>query len=80
MSRSANCAGCGCTEDRACEGGCAWELEDVCSACVSKIIYADAEKVAIVDGRWDKATRTMLVYSVLCSLYKRPLEYRQHGI
>ncbi len=28
------CRICGCTDARACPGGCAWALEDVCTACV----------------------------------------------
>lgn len=27
------CRVCGCTDDRACAGGCAWIAEDLCSAC-----------------------------------------------
>ena len=29
------CRVCGCTEDRACEGGCSWAEPDLCSACWS---------------------------------------------
>lgn len=28
-----HCRVCGCTDDRACEGGCAWVADDLCSAC-----------------------------------------------
>lgn len=33
-----SCRACGCTEDRACEGGCAWVIEDgaeddICTKC-----------------------------------------------
>lgn len=27
------CRVCGCTDDDACEGGCSWVAEDLCSAC-----------------------------------------------
>lgn len=30
------CRVCGCTDDRACPGGCYWVEEDLCSACVGK--------------------------------------------
>lgn len=30
------CRVCGCTDDWACEGGCSWVEEDLCSACVNK--------------------------------------------
>lgn len=30
------CIGCGCTDDRACRGGCSWVKKDppICSACI----------------------------------------------
>jgi hypothetical protein len=28
------CAGCGCSETRACEGGCVWATETLCSRCI----------------------------------------------
>lgn len=31
-----HCRVCGCTDDHACEGGCSWVEEDLCSACVGK--------------------------------------------
>lgn len=31
------CRLCGCTEDHACEGGCSWVAEDLCSACLEKV-------------------------------------------
>lgn len=33
------CAVCGCTDDRACEGGCSWihENHTLCSACYEKL-------------------------------------------
>jgi hypothetical protein len=30
------CRVCGCTEEEACEGGCAWAEPDLCTACVEK--------------------------------------------
>jgi len=27
------CRACGCTQDRACEGGCGWAKADLCTAC-----------------------------------------------
>ncbi len=27
------CRACGCTDDRACEGGCSWIAQDLCSRC-----------------------------------------------
>lgn len=35
MKRDAKeCIGCGCTEKRACEGGCSWAREGLCTRCV----------------------------------------------
>ncbi len=31
-----HCRVCGCTDDHACEGGCSWVEEDLCSACVGQ--------------------------------------------
>jgi hypothetical protein len=31
-----HCRVCGCTEDNACEGGCSWVEDDLCSACAEK--------------------------------------------
>jgi hypothetical protein len=28
------CRECGCTDERACPGGCSWVEPDLCSACV----------------------------------------------
>ena len=39
---SLSCRECGCTDDRACEGGCFWALEDVCSRCVLNGLAASA--------------------------------------
>lgn len=42
------CIGCGCTEERACEGGCAWMDPDrrICSSCTSKIGSEDLHAAA----------------------------------
>lgn len=38
MTSDRACRYCGCTDDRACPGGCAWVAPDVCSAkaCVER--------------------------------------------
>jgi hypothetical protein len=36
-----SCRICGCTDDRACPGGCAWVAEDLCSACVEHALLED---------------------------------------
>jgi hypothetical protein len=35
LSRS-KCKYCGCTDDRACPGGCRWVKPNVCSSCFKK--------------------------------------------
>lgn len=30
------CIGCGCTDDRACPGGCSWAQPGICSQCVER--------------------------------------------
>lgn len=39
------CRSCGCTDDRACPGGCFWVEADLCSACaeLTEADIADAE-------------------------------------
>lgn len=32
------CRQCGCTDDHACEGGCSWVEDDLCSACVLEAV------------------------------------------
>ncbi len=34
VPREGRCRGCGCTDDRACFGGCSWVEPDLCSQCV----------------------------------------------
>ena len=31
------CAGCGCTNQRACPGGCSWVLPGLCSQCALRV-------------------------------------------
>jgi hypothetical protein len=35
QAEEASCRECGCTEDEACDGGCSWVEDDLCSACLS---------------------------------------------
>ena len=35
------CRVCGCTDDRACEGGCYWVEEDLCSQCAADVDEVD---------------------------------------
>lgn len=37
------CRVCGCNEDNACEGGCSWVEEDLCSSCAEKEKSEDSE-------------------------------------
>jgi hypothetical protein len=51
MARPLRCIGCGCTNERACPGGCSWHTVNppVCSACIfSGKLCADTE-----DGQHD---------------------------
>jgi ParB family chromosome partitioning protein len=43
------CRVCGCTDDRACEGGCSWVEADLCSACV--VTKPDGTKVVDKKGQ-----------------------------
>lgn len=50
----ASCVRCGCTEDAACEGGCAWvpneQMTDLCSACATPAELAAAGWKTTADG------------------------------
>jgi hypothetical protein len=48
MSRLKTCRGCGCTDLRACPGGCYWFTEDCCSNCVEKVFGWEG----LVDLAW----------------------------
>ena len=37
MAENGVCRVCGCTEYNACEGGCWWVEEDLCSACADEL-------------------------------------------
>lgn len=45
---SGSCVACGCTEEHACEGGCAWVDEGrlLCSSCLSRAAEARAFRTA----------------------------------
>ena len=40
------CRGCGCTQERACEGGCIWVGEELCSTCLAGARMLEPEGVA----------------------------------
>lgn len=44
------CRQCGCTDDRACEGGCTWVEADLCSACAGTGEDADATETQQQEG------------------------------
>lgn len=37
MRKNRKCKSCGCTNSRACMGGCWWAMPHLCSACVSDV-------------------------------------------
>lgn len=51
------CTSCGCTEDRACPGGCVWVKQGLCSACLQQQV----EDLADLALRWaDRAPEAIL--------------------
>jgi len=36
LKQERTCRVCGCTDDQACEGGCHWVEDDLCSSCAPK--------------------------------------------
>lgn len=58
MSRRLECLGCGCTEERACEGGCAWHQPGICTTCAR---FADV--ILLGNARADRIVKsTMRLY------------------
>lgn len=57
MSGDARCIGRGCTDSRACAGGCSWLKVDrdlrfgVCSACPGKVATFDRQRALAKGGR-----------------------------
>lgn len=41
------CRICGCTENNACDGGCSWAEDNLCSACVGAAGYDGDRKVML---------------------------------
>lgn len=54
MSRVRSCRVCGCTDDRACDGGCSWVDLDLCSACIE---HAGEMTAGVVFRTWPLGTR-----------------------
>jgi hypothetical protein len=57
------CIGCGCTDEKACDGGCFWvaispsELAGACSSCCQSGLIAErgtelAQEIAEIEGEW----------------------------
>jgi hypothetical protein len=44
---SQTCRECGCTDERACEGGCSWVEEDLCSACADKALVVPEQRIIV---------------------------------
>lgn len=51
-SSSPACRVCGCTDDRACPGGCYWVEADLCSVCVEDPIDR-ARRISAEDLGWE---------------------------
>lgn len=49
------CRGCGCTDDRACPGGCSWVTTNppICSACVDEGLSGGIGDAAVLDEPGD---------------------------
>jgi hypothetical protein len=43
------CVGCGCTDERACDGECSWAMDGICTRCIS--IYSRVNEHLILLAR-----------------------------
>lgn len=67
------CRVCGCTDDRACVGGCFWVEEDLCSACQAKAEEAAKTAQEIVDGVGEKLNAVdAAVQDIAAEIGKKP--------
>jgi hypothetical protein len=71
-----NCAGCGCTDDRACDGGCYWVWPRVCSSCW-RIHTAVIDQV---DSNKREAIARMRADRNAAAEKKRPRSRRKAGV
>lgn len=46
------CLKCGCTEERACRGGCSWidEQEDLCNRCALELVKGPIEPATLAEA------------------------------
>lgn len=49
MPEQQTCRQCGCTDDRACPGGCSWVAPDLCSACKPELDPSELLSWGIVE-------------------------------
>lgn|GEM_PF-3513529 len=63
------CAGCGCTDDRACPGGCSWARETVCSTC------AETERLLVRFRRAPRGTRLKALSPLQAAVRERDRTY-----
>lgn len=54
------CLGCGCTDDRACAGGCSWEQPGICTQCAPR-----TEKLLLRSSVADRLVRARAASAML---------------
>jgi len=76
------CRICGCTEDRACEGGCYWADGDLCSVCFT--LRAQLVEYLEIANRATKASVGRLYMEAREVFYGQPITYelseRERGV
>lgn len=69
-----SCRVCGCTDDRACPGGCSWVDEGLCSACAVSLEHV----VSMTREARAGTPRGVSVATCSCGAFKVKLPLRQH--
>lgn len=64
MTMATSCRYCGCTNDRACSGGCHWHRPEYCSACAEKHL----EQLVDLASSWIGAGDTGVLGGFPCRL------------
>lgn len=70
MDTTQRCRLCGCTDDRACPGGCYWVTAELCSACASSCV-ALADEVDLYPMR---STTVREIQDAIAALEQAPIE------
>lgn len=74
---SGACRRCGCTDDRACPGGCYWVEPNLCSACVDHAEYSRGFDLVIAGEPLEQSASSWAKRGFLAGLERLQLDRRK---